>query len=136
MRPDNRLQPQVRAEAVKTAVDSVWAGEKATTREGKTLVFERKPEFILNKRGEIVGVDAMVRMFDADGTEIPIDPHRVIVNPPTVPRSGIQETDTGQKDDLGRAIVTRKLTPDPALAWEEAVWDSVLAAPNPGGWRK
>lgn len=129
-----REQAQVRAEAVKAAVDANWRGEKAAERDGQTLIFDRKPEFILNKQGEIIGVDAMVRLF-RDGEEVPIDPHRVIINPPTVPRANLTYFDV---IDNETGVVTKERVIgaiNPAAAWEEAVWDSVIGMPNAKGWR-
>lgn len=90
------------------------SGRLERVRDGKRLVFTAEPDYIRNSAGEIIGVDAWVELYDASGNEIPIDPHRRIINPPTVPRSGAD---------------------DPVEAFFEAVFDSVDDAPNPQGWR-
>ncbi|SET43667.1 hypothetical protein [Nonomuraea wenchangensis] len=90
------------------------SGRPERVRGGKRLVFTAEPGYIRSSAGEIIGVDAWVELYDESGREIPIDPHRRIVNPPTVPRSG---------ED------------DPYEAFIEAVWDSVESAPYPRGWR-
>ncbi|MDZ4249980.1 MAG: hypothetical protein U0990_07810, partial [Candidatus Nanopelagicales bacterium] len=75
-----------RSLAVRDAVD--WREAISVHRDGLTLVLDAAPAFIRNKRGEVVGIDAMVRLFDGV-REIPIDPHRILVNPPLVPRANL-----------------------------------------------
>ncbi|MEU8195245.1 hypothetical protein AB0C10_15840 [Microbispora amethystogenes] len=88
------------------------SGRVEHVRDGRRLVFTAPPGYIYGRDGEVVGVDAWVELFDEHGEQIPIDPHRRIVNPPTIHE--------------GRH--------DPAEAFISAVWDSVQDAPNPGGW--
>lgn len=128
-----------RAELVRAATAEEWQArpgsklEKAG-RDGLKLVVAKAPEFILDADGEIVGVDAWVQLFDKSGRELPIDPHRRIINPPTVPRSGVRLVDTG-RIERGQPVMERQVTADPVAAFWEAVWDSVEEAPNPKGWR-
>lgn len=125
------MKTNPRADAVRNAIAQRWAGngrKLESVRNGRRLVFTSQPEFIRNATGDVVGVDAWVRLYDGDGKELPIDPHRIIVNPPVIPRSGIKET----VDAKGKA--TRVLTPSPYEAFIEAVWDSVESQPNPSGW--
>jgi hypothetical protein len=82
-------------------------------RDGRRLVITEPPGYIRDHDGRIIGVDAWVELFDEHGDEIPIDPHRRIINPPTASRG-----DGGPEEAL----------------WE-AVWDSVTEVPNPAGWR-
>ncbi|PZG20620.1 hypothetical protein [Nonomuraea aridisoli] len=108
-----------RAAAVKDACHRDWqqhaAGDRLhKTRHGHRLEVLAEPAVIRNAAGEPVGVDAWVQLHDAQGREVPIDPHRRIINPPTVTRDGRQ---------------------DPAAAFWESVWDSIDETPNPGGWR-
>lgn len=130
--PKDPIRKQ-RAEAVKAACDQEWTTRpggklEKSGRSGLKLVVDKAPEFIYGTDGEIVGVDAWVRLFNDVEQELRIDPHRRIINPPTVPRSGIRVV--GDGDDA-----VRELTPDPLAAFWEAVWDSVEDAPNPRGWR-
>lgn len=105
-------------------------------RGGLMLIFDRKPELILDRWGGVVGVDAMVRLLAANGRELRIDPHRIIVNPPTVPRANLTYVDGPELDKDGKPVKIRVVgAPDPAAAWEEAVWDSVETVPNAKGWR-
>lgn len=128
-----------RAQAIKDMTSSEWnrgKGAKLEKVKGQQkLTVDKEPEFIYDRAGDVVGVDAWVRLFGADGKEVKIDPHRRIVNPPTVPRSGIVETDTGKKDKHGIAIKTREFTPNPSESFYEVVWDSVQETPNAKGWR-
>lgn len=120
---------EARAEAVRADIRRRWDERQGATlsvdRGDTRLEFYRPPDYILDADGEIVGVDAWVRLYDARGVEVRIDPHRRIINPPTVPRSGIREApDT-----------PRELTVNAAEAFIEAVVDSVQRVPNPKGWR-
>lgn len=129
-----RLQ---RAELVRAATAEEWQARpggklEKLGRDGLKLVAAKAPDYILDVDGEIVGVDAWVQLFDERGRELPIDPHRRIINPPTVPRSGVQLVD---KVEQGRPFQARVVTPDPTAAFWEAVWDSVTETPNPKGWR-
>ncbi|MEV0618536.1 hypothetical protein AB0I81_34775 [Nonomuraea sp. NPDC050404] len=133
------MNSRERAEAIKDVAARDWRDKKQPviekTRGQNRLEFYREPDFIYGKDGQVIGVDAWVRLYGPDGKELRVDPHRRIVNPPTVPRSGVQEVDTGRKDDRGLPIKDRILTPDPLAAFYEAVWDSVEGAPNAKGWR-
>lgn len=132
--------PEERAREVKAATSSDWTaragGHKLDKVKGnRKLTITKEPEFIYDKESNIVGVDAWVQLFNGNGKELPIDPHRRIVNPPTVPRSGVSVEETGEVDRFGRPIVSKILTPDPVAAFYEAVWDSVEGNPNEKGWR-
>lgn len=127
------MNPRERANAVKLATDSEWGSRQGTklekTKGNRKLVVAKAPEFIEDKEGNVIGVDAWVQLFDDKGRELPIDPHRRIINPPTVPRSGIRLVESG------RPVMERVLTPDPVAAFWESVWDSVENVPNEKGWR-
>lgn len=75
---------------------------------------EREPEFVYGRDGAVVGVDAWVRAYGPDGREARVDPHRRIINPPTVADG----------------------TPDPVEAFYRAVADSVAGTPHPRGWSR
>lgn len=124
-----------RSRAVRGACAREWRakprGKLEKMRAGQRLVFTRQPEYVYDRRGDVIGVDAWVELYDQHGNEVPIDPHRRIVNPPTVPRAGVRVLPN--PDDPDRP--GRELTTDPAAAFFEAVWDSVADVPNPAGWR-
>lgn len=83
------------------------------TSDGLRLVMTQPPELVLHE-GEPVGVTCHVRLYDAaTGTEIPIDPVRTIINPPT--------QHAGAHDPL-------------AALWS-VLWDSVTEHPAAEGWR-
>jgi len=130
-----------RAELVKAATLDDWQARpggklEKQGRGGTRLVVAKAPDYILDGDGEIIGVDAWVQLFDERGRELPIDPHRRIINPPTVPRSGVRIADTGQMDPRRKQPITgRQVTADPVAAFWEAVWDSVEETPNAKGWR-
>lgn len=134
------MNAEERAREVKAATSSDWSkrtgGHKLDKVKGEQkLTVTREPEFLYDKDGNVVGVDAWVQLFDANGRELKIDPHRRIINPPTVPRSGVVEEETGEVDRSGQPLKRRILTPDPTTAFYEAVWDSVIGIPNEKGWR-
>src|SRR3990167_2197998 len=120
------------------------------TKGGRRLVFDQLPAPVIGKQGELVGVDVMVRLFDG-ATEVRIDPHRVIINPPTVPRANLtwEEGTLGPDSNFvgsGRIVARKTATegaayrrivgaPDPETALIEAVWDSIDQMPNAAGWR-
>lgn len=123
-----------RAEAVREACARQWRdrdGDVFDVRGGRRLVFYQEPGFIVDDGGEVVGVDAWVRLYEPGGQEARIDPHRRIINPPTVPRAGVREVRGAGPDDVARVV-----TPDPGEAFWEAVWESVAGAPNPRGWSR
>lgn len=127
-----------RAERVQAAITRVWenrGGETLSiTRGARRLEFYRPPGVITGEDGEIIGVDAWVRLYNVNtGAEIRIDPHRRIVNPPTVPSAGVLEVPDPTPEEPGRT--RRELVVDAAEAFVEAVIDSIRAAPNPAGWR-
>lgn len=96
------------------------------------LIFDKPPTPVKNKAGEVVGVEVWVRLFQG-ATEIPIDPHRVIVNPPTVPRSNLTYIDdpSGEVDKNGLRVQKRVVgLPNPEAALIEAIWDSVETTPR------
>ncbi|GIH22996.1 hypothetical protein Aph01nite_13060 [Acrocarpospora phusangensis] len=112
-----------RAREVHAATRSHWGrgGYARLERpygDGGLLVVEREPEFVYGRDGELVGVDAWVQLFGADGRERKIDPHRRIINPPT---------SVWQREG---AIA------DPVEAFYRSVADCVERAPHPRGWTR
>lgn len=103
------------ASAKALADSTAQHGRGATrTRAGRRLVVQAEPRLAVNQRGLVVGVAVQVRMYNADtGTELPIDPDRIIGRPP--------QEHQGAHDPL-------------AALWD-ALWGSVLLHPNPAGWR-
>lgn len=120
--------------AVKAEYDTRPVDGLRLERGGFTLVFDREPALVLDKAGEPIGVDAWLRLYDAKGVEVPIDPHRVILNPPLHPRSDV--TETVARDGTR----TRKIAPvseqGKREAFYESLWDSVLGQPHAEGWER
>lgn len=87
-----------------------------TGQSRRTLVFYRRPELISNERGVVVGIECWVRLLDRNGIEIHIDNHRIILNPPTVPRAGIR-IDGNHVKDVAQALL-------------EALLDSIATMPG------
>lgn len=77
--------------------------------DGFKLVIEKEPELLRDKNGELTSIDAWVRLYQKDGREVRIDPHRVMNFPP-------------------------ETKGDPAQFFLRNVVDSVTQAPNPRGW--
>lgn len=103
----------MRSQEVHSTWQQTWKGNPLSfTQDGQTLVIDREPGLVL-VGDEARGVDFYVRLFDAAGKELRVDPHRRIVNPPVVSRSGL----------------------DPQAALVEVLFDTLKTAPNPRGWR-
>lgn len=77
------------------------------------------PGLIRDDDGVAVGVDVWVSLWQ-NGEEIPIDPHRRIINPPTLIATG--------------EAAARSLIEDADAAVLKAVWESIFTAPHPMGW--
>lgn len=78
------------------------------------LLLDAKPAFVRDSGGHVVGIDAMVRLFDSNGDEVTIDPHRRFINPP---------------------VLLADRARDPLQAFYEMLADSITTAPNAVGWR-
>lgn len=87
-------------------------GGTVLAKGGLTLVIDEVGLFINHRTQKPTGVDAWVRLFK-DGSELPVDPHRIFINPPLI------------HDRIY----------DPRTAFEVILWQSVLNVPNPKGWR-
>lgn len=115
-----------RAQESKAGFDRIWQGNPLSyQKDGLTLVIDRRPELLLNRSREIVGIDSTIKAFDTQGREIEVDPHRLIVNPPLYGTSGISIVNNQRI--LG--------TPDPVEALVESILDSIRIAPNPQNFR-
>ena len=128
------MDAKERAETVKSALSKAWRDKTDATlmqrRRELTLHLDAEPALIVNKMGAVVGIDAMVRLFSAQGDELPVDPHRVCINPPTQ----IVVKDT-EHDAAGNVVNERILRPAPEEAYWEWLWQSVTEVPNERGWR-
>lgn len=50
----------------------------------RQIVLTEQPKPVRDRRsGMIIGLDAMIRVYNRAGVEVPVDPHRIIINPPT-----------------------------------------------------
>lgn len=110
------MDKEERAHLVHEAGTREWVDRKGNVhdhRDGVRIVFDQPPDFIYDREGQIAGVDAWVRAFAPSGREIRIDPHRRIINPPTM----------------------REGQSDPLEAFRVAVAQSIRDTPNPRGWR-
>ena len=138
-----------KAQQIAAAVD--WRDQPISMqRDGLTLVLDAAPAFIRNRDGVVVGIDAMVRLFDG-AREIPVDPHRILVNPPLVPRANLTYEEGSRGGDgvfvgtgsiataktAAKGVAYRRIVgaPDPRAAYFEALFDSVIRVPNAKGWR-
>lgn len=126
------MDANTRAVAVRDAVlAEARAGKLKPTFNGVNVVFDAEPEFITNKAGEIIGVDATVRAFRG-ADELEIDPHRICINPPTSVRDG---TFTERVDARGRRTTVPGYKDDPHAAYVEWLMESIRSAPNAKGFR-
>ena len=138
------------------AIYDAFAGKAAgftATRGLQRLVFDDLPRIVLDKKGQVWGVEVYVRLFEGL-REVPIDGHRIIGNPPLTPRANLTYEE-GTLDPVdarfvggGRIVghLERRATkgvayrrivgaPDPEAALIEAIWDSIDLTPNAKGWR-
>lgn len=110
--------------------DALAGAATEDVRGGRRIVLDSPVGLIRNKRGDVIGVDAWVRLFEGKD-EVPIDPHRIVINPPThVVVDGREGIDVEQGE-----FVERRTVEAPQEAFWEALWDSVTSTPNPRGWR-
>ena len=122
-----------RAQQTFTEMAQLWlnkVGDSITLTRGtgqnrQTLRIYQQPALVLNGAGEVVGIECWVRLFNRNGVEIHIDPHRMILNPPLVPRKNLTY------DAQGNRIVGEQ---DAAAALVEVLWDSIDLTPNAAGW--
>lgn len=117
--------PKAQRARTKVVADALWSATKGRskgahrTRGGRRLEIMAEPEIIYDRRsGAEVGIQVIARLFDADGTEIPIDPVRRFENPPTE-----VATPEGQPNKV-----------DPVAAFWSILWDQVEDFPAPEGW--
>lgn len=123
---DPALRLAAKVDAVHKAVVPLAAKGARVERGGLSLVFDRDPQIIRNRLGEVVGVDATIRAF-RNANEIRLDQHRVFINPPT------QVPDGGSVIVDGEERATYR--EDPLEAYLTALFESIETAPNPKGWR-
>jgi hypothetical protein len=117
--------PAERWAAIRDAFSAVTL-PYTVTRGNYDLVFSVLPRLVRNKAGDIVGFEVYVRLFNnTTGVEQHIDPHRVIINPPLVPRANVTV------DGQGNRVIGAQA---PLLAALEAVMDSIQQTPNSQGW--
>lgn len=110
------MHQSFKSRAISTLADAGKVSYPATYSKGiYRLVIDREPLPVMNDAGAVIGVDVSVRLFRRR-YEMPIDGHRVIINPP-------QAVEHGKEPSPNKALVT-------------ALWDSVLNTPNAHMWRK
>ncbi len=84
-------------------------------REDRKLIIEGHPRPVRNGKGVIVGLAVSVRLYEK-GIEVPIDPHRVFINPPLRTKEG------------------DKLIQSPNAVLWSILWESVETNPASEGW--
>lgn len=69
---------------IRRALAEEWkAGRISQTRGDLTLTLIRQSQYVLGKgQGNLVGIDAWVRLSHEELGEIPVDQHRRFINPP------------------------------------------------------
>ncbi|KKR91230.1 hypothetical protein A2409_03755 [Candidatus Curtissbacteria bacterium RIFOXYC1_FULL_41_36] len=105
----------VRNEVLKNKPNGEWS----FTKDGQKLILDDDPKLIYNEQGQIIGIDALIRLFK-DGEEQKVDPHRISINPP------LQIPDENNPDNF---------IYNPYQAYQQWLWDTVTDTPNPAGWR-
>lgn len=119
-------------EAFSAANAAFKPGMTRTTETG-VVVFDGSP-VIVRKEGVPVGVDALIRLFDSKGFEIPVDPHRNFYNQPLMVPDG---TEVVERLLHGRRIQYTRNTYrlDPAEAYLQALEQSLKGTPAVRGFR-
>lgn len=120
----------MRAERAKEMHGALSKVADEQERDGRRLVLSAPPGLVYDANGEPSGVDAWVRLFEG-GRELPVDPHRIFINPPT----GVVVDDRDGFDIATGKFVKPQSRQDPKAAFWNILWDSVTGTPNPRGWR-
>lgn len=103
-------------------------------RGGDRIVFDDEPRFIRDRAGDVIGVDAMVRVFRG-GEELRIDPHRICVNPPVMVRTPGTRVVHREIGGVQRRIELPRFDVDPGEAYLQWLEESLRETPNARGWR-
>jgi len=130
-----------KAATTRDAIVTKWDAKTEPTlkqeRDGYVLHIQQVPSLMENKRGENTSVHFRVRLFDPKGSEVRIDPDRVISNPPqqiVISRAVYETDEKGEavldKDGEPILLQPRVLELNPEAAIWEALWQSVLAVPG------
>lgn len=116
MKPDER---------VNILLDRAKDMVKTRTSNGRQLTITRGPEPVLNPDGDVIGVQVWVDVM-VGSLPLDIDPHRVIINPPTH-----IVTAPAEYDILGWESKPKTTTLDPVQAMWDVLYDSVISHPSP-----
>lgn len=115
-----------------TVAEALWGATQARskgaqrTRGALRLVLTEEPRVVAHRAtGEPVGVELWVELYE-NGQPVDIDPHRVIVNPPTRVVAAPEE-----RDEAGNVTRPRETLLDPLGALWDVLWASVESHPSP-----
>lgn len=128
-----------KAQEMRASVQAAWRGNPLPydAPGGLTVVLDAPPALIMDaKQQQVIGLDAMVRLFDAQGREQPIDPHRRCVNPPMLVPDLLAASQTVLIDDpvMGKIKSLRPAYKrDPQAAYIAWLTESVTETPHPRG---
>lgn len=126
----NKERAAVRTAEVALTLADIDKGTRIT-RGDLIIEFDAAPAFIFDKRGNVVGIDALVRVFRG-AVELKVDPHRVCVNPPTCVPDGTTHTAI---DEFGVEYEVNNFREDPREAYLTWLEQSIRGVPNAGGFR-
>lgn len=113
----------IRTDEVVSAVAGIVARQNVV-RPSMTLEFQRPPRPV-RIGGALVGVDALVRVWDG-AIERRVDPHRIIINPPTMVPDGSTHIEFGPD---GTPYDASNFREDPLEAFMQAVEQSIVTVP-------
>jgi hypothetical protein len=119
----------VRASECAAAVADIKAGT-VERRADFDIEFQEQPKFILDKQGNPIAVDAMVRVY-VGGVEQQVDPHRICINPPMLVPDGTTHTEFLNDGTPYEADNFREDPREAYLTWLE---QSIRGVPNAKGW--
>ncbi len=106
-----------KAVPIKTRMNQILKAfrQREQTRKNLRLVIEEGPRAVRTAKGAVKGFAVSVRLFEGK-VEVPVDRHRVFINPPL------------------NIFEDGKLVYSPRAALWEILWESVLTNPAPEGW--
>lgn len=120
---DPKRRSRLKAEYLRDLWAAEWPaiGKPTITRtvggQSWAIVFDERPAVVRDNAGNIVGIDAKVRVFRA-GVELRVDPHRICINPPILVPDGLGGFELNPREAFLRWLV-----------------DSLRGTPNARGWR-
>lgn len=99
------------------------------------IEFQRAPERVYSHSGDVIGIDALVRVYELDGTERKVTAHREVCPPPLLVPDGTFRT---QESPLtpGFFVSVPNYREDPREAYFVWLAESIRETPHAAGWER